>query len=64
MSTKEAKNDVAVEKIVENDDVDPKADIKGTKRPADVSKVVDNSNNGYIFVQIMFVLLQSQAYLF
>lgn len=37
MSTKEAKNnDVAVEKIADND-VDPKADIKGTKRTADVS---------------------------
>lgn len=36
MSTKEAKNDVAVEKIAEND-VDSKADIKGTKRAADVS---------------------------
>lgn len=37
MSTKEAKNDVAVEKIAENDVVDAKADLKGTKRTADVS---------------------------
>lgn len=41
MSTKEAKNDVAVEKIAENDVTDAKADIKGTKRAADVS----NSRN-------------------
>lgn len=37
MSTKEAKNDVAVEKIADNDVADAKADIKGTKRTADVS---------------------------
>lgn len=37
MSTKEAKNDVAVEKIAENDVADAKADLKGTKRTADVS---------------------------
>lgn len=37
MSTKEAKNDVAVDKIAENDVVDAKADLKGTKRTADVS---------------------------
>jgi len=37
MSTKEAKNDVAVEKIAENDVVDAKADLKGTKRTADVN---------------------------
>lgn len=36
MSTKEAKNDVAVEKIAD-DVVDAKADLKGTKRTADVS---------------------------
>lgn len=37
MSTKEAKNDVTVDKIAENDVADAKADIKGTKRTADVS---------------------------
>lgn len=37
MSTKEAKNDVAVEKIADNDVADAKADLKGTKRTADVS---------------------------
>jgi len=36
MSTKEAKNDVAVDKIAD-DVVDAKADLKGTKRTADVS---------------------------
>ncbi|VVC28392.1 Hypothetical protein CINCED_3A023149 [Cinara cedri] len=35
MSTKEAKNDVAVDKIAENDVADAKADLKGTKRTAD-----------------------------
>lgn len=39
MSTKEAKNDVAVEKIADNDVADAKADLKGTKRTADVSVV-------------------------
>lgn len=37
MSTKEAKNDVAVEKIADKDIEDAKADLKGTKRTADVS---------------------------
>lgn len=36
MSTKEAKNDVAVDKIAD-EVVDAKADLKGTKRTADVS---------------------------
>lgn len=40
MSTKEAKNDVAVDKIAENDVADAKVDLKGTKRTADVSIVI------------------------
>lgn len=36
MSTKENK-EVAVEKIADNDKVDAKCEIKGTKRPAEVS---------------------------
>lgn len=37
MSTKENNSEVAVEKVTENDKADTKAEVKGTKRPAEVS---------------------------
>lgn len=41
MSTKENNSEVAVDKVTENNDKpagDAKAEVKGTKRPAEVSK--------------------------
>lgn len=50
MSTKEAKNDVAIEKIADNDVADAKADLKGTKRTADVSVArVSNAMSRFCF---------------
>lgn len=40
MSSKESKGEVAVDKVTENNDkatADGKSDLKGTKRPAEVS---------------------------
>lgn len=48
MSTKEAKNDVAIEKIADNDVADAKADLKGTKRTADVSVAFRIYNLGFV----------------
>lgn len=49
MSTKEAKNDVAIEKIADNDVADAKADLKGTKRTADVSVARFERNVSVLF---------------
>lgn len=37
MSTKENNSEVAVDKVKDNDKTDAKAEVKGTKRPAEVS---------------------------